>query len=317
MKRRIHLLAAAVLVAASSLWLSVASQAQTPGNNGPIAFERVNVTTGETDIYGVDPSGGQPQILWPGGSAPHWSPDGTTLAFLTCLDPPTCDTAVALLDPATGAVHGFSMPDPDLFTPCVVWSADGTRLACEGQSETHPNLNGIYTIRASDGGGLTRITSNAGGDDLPLDYSPDGTRLVFARQSPDRPPQANHALFVANSDGQHAHRITPWGFTDDQASWSPDGSRIVFATSGSLYRVRPDGSGLAKITPDTTHGTRLADEFDVGWSPDGTRLVFSARPQGSQQSSLYTASDDGRDLQELTSSPTEDHHANWGSTPAP
>jgi Tol biopolymer transport system component len=62
-----------------------------------------------------------------------------------------------------------------------VWSPDSKRLACESFGDTDPSRNGIYTIRSSDGAGLTRMTSNPGGDDLPGDYSPQGKRFVFAR----------------------------------------------------------------------------------------------------------------------------------------
>ncbi|MDQ1615415.1 MAG: TolB protein [Actinomycetota bacterium] len=306
----------ALLIAASFVW-AAAAQARTPGGNGFIAFERVDPAIGDTDIYLVSPDGGQPQLLWVGGGYPHWSPDGRQLAFMSCLDPPVCDTAFALLDPATGRVHGFSMPDPNIFTSCAVWAAGGTRLACEGQGQTDPNLNGVYTIRASDGGGLTRITTNPGGDDFPLDYSPDGARLVFTRTDPTRPAHANQALFVATAEGRNAHRITPWGFTDDQASWSPNGHLIVFGTRGSLYSVHPDGTGLTKIPLHTDPGTQHVNAFDVAWSPDGSRLVFSLRPAGSQHPSIYTATPHGRHLHALTTSPTGDHHANWGSTPAP
>jgi Tol biopolymer transport system component len=48
---------------------------------------------------------------------------------------------------------------------------------------TDPSRNGIYTIRSSDGGGLTRITSHPGGDDNPGDDSPDGKRMVFVRSN--------------------------------------------------------------------------------------------------------------------------------------
>ena len=44
-----------------------------------------------------------------------------------------------------------------------------------------PSRNGIYTVRASDGGDMTQITSNPVGGDIPGEYSPDGTRLVFKR----------------------------------------------------------------------------------------------------------------------------------------
>ena len=73
-------------------------------------------------------------------------------------------------------------PDPDIETFCGgAWSPDGERLACEAYGVDDRGRNGIYSIRVSDGGGLTRITSNPGGEDIPGDYSPDGTRLVFFR----------------------------------------------------------------------------------------------------------------------------------------
>jgi Tol biopolymer transport system component len=231
------------------------------------------------------------------------------------LDPPTCDTAFALLDVASGGVHGFSMPDPNLFTACVVWAPNGRRLACEGQSEDDPDRNGVYTIRVSDGRGLTRITTNPGGVDSPLDFSPDGGRVLFARTDPGRPARANEALFVATAAGLNPHRITPWGFTDDQASWSPNGHTIVFGTRGSLYTVHPDGTGLTKIPLHTGPGTQPVNAFDGAWSPDGSRLVFSLRPAGSQHSSIYTATPDGRHVRALTTSPTGDHHSNWGTAP--
>jgi Tol biopolymer transport system component len=284
--------------------------------NGVIAFERHQPGSEDADIYRVSPGGGQPQLVWVGGGGPHWSPDGRQLAFTTCLDPPTCDTAVALMDSATGAVHGFTMPDPDVFTACVVWTHDSHRLACEGQGQSDPARNGIYTLRAADGGDLTRITSNPGGDDNPLDYSPDGTRLLFARTDPSRPPQANSALFIGTADGHNLQRVTPWGFTDDQASWSPDGRTIVFGTRGSLYSVHPDGTGLAKIALSAKLGTQPVNAFDVAWSPDGSRIVFSMYPSGSSQHpGLYTATPDGRDVRAVTSSPTGDHHSNWGAAP--
>ena len=151
------------------------------------------------------------------------------------------------------------------------------------------------------------------GDDSPLDYSPDGSRLLFARSDPTRPSGANQALFVAAADGRNARRITPWGFTDDQASWSPSGRLIVFGTGGSLYRVRPDGTGLTRIALATGPGTQRATAFDVGWSPDGTRIVFSLRVRGAEQPGLYTAAPDGSQVQRVTTSPTGDHHASWGS----
>jgi Tol biopolymer transport system component len=275
-----------------------------------IVFERDVPGADGPDLYVVGPDGREPSLLTSPGGYPHWSPDGDQIAFQACLNPPDCSTAVALLDPSTGDVHGFSAPDPDLFTTCFVWAPSGRELACEGLSDAEPSRNGVYVIRASDGKGLRRMTTNSGGDDIPLAYSPDRSHLLLDRTDPSRGGPANHALFVTPiRGGRQPHRITPWGYTDDYASYSPDGRAIVFGTSGSLYRVSPEGRGLAKITLEMP-GASAGNAFDVSFSPDGRRIIFSL---GSPQPGIYMARLDGSAVEQLTASPTVDHHANWGA----
>jgi Tol biopolymer transport system component len=279
----------------------------TPSGDGElIVFERLVPGQEDRDLYTVAPDGGEPRLLRSPGGYPHWSADGNTLAFNGCLDPPGCTNGVALLERTTGEVHGFPMPDPGLFTACAIWAPSGRTLACEGNSDGL-GRNGVYTVRASDGNGLTRITRSPG-DDLPLTYSPDGRRLLLDRGTGEG--SEHHALFVTRADGSDPHRITPWGYSDDSASWSPDGATIVFGTSGSLYRVSPDGKGFAKLSVQTPDGLPVTYVFDVAFSPDGQRIVFSV---AGAEPGLYLAARDGSDAERLTTSPAEDHHANWGA----
>jgi Tol biopolymer transport system component len=295
------------------------AEAKVPGPNGQIVFARFDPSLDDTVTYAMNPDGSHVRQLFPGASeGPHWSPDGSKVALLSCLDPPVCRTAAVIVDPDTGAYRGLPMPDPGLFTACVQWSADGRRLACEGIGESDPSRNGIYTIRTSDGRGLTRITSNPGGDDIPIDYSPNGRRIVFARTDPNGPPGANQALFVVSVNGSGLHRITPWGFSDDDGSWSPDGTEIVFEHLGSLYTVHPDGSQLSKISLQTGSSTTAFTAFDAGWSPDGTKIVFSLRFRSAPntvEEGIAIANADGSGVRLLTRSPTRDEKADWGPHP--
>jgi Tol biopolymer transport system component len=306
-------LTAIVLCAGMALPASPA-QAKVPGPNGRIVFARFDPPLGGTVTYTVNPDGSQQQQLFPRGAEnPHWSPDGSEVSIFCCDD----GMAAHIVDPDTGGFRELAPQDPTLEVHCGPWSADGARLACESFGVTDPSRNGVYAIRSSDGGGLTRITSNPGGADIPGDYSPDGKQLLFGRMDPTRPAKANVALFVVNLDGTGLLRITPWGFPGYCfcGSWSPDGATILFGAKGSLYVVHPDGTGLAKI-PLATSGFRRA--FDPGWSPDGTKIVFglfTTTSSGTEQEGIYTANADGSNVQQVTSSPTFDVTPDWGPHP--
>jgi TolB protein len=262
-------------LAALAALTAMPADAKVSGPNGRIVFSRV-VQDDDTVTYTVNPDGTRMQRLFAGFSGfPRWSPDGSQVALLAPCTDGEENCAVTIVDPDTGIFREFKWPDPALETHCGFgWSPDGKRLACESFGVTDPSRNGIYTIRSSDGGGLTRVTSNPGGDDIPGDYSPDGKRLVFSRADPSRPANANVALFVVNLDGTGLRRITPWGlpFFEDAGRWSPDGKTILFDDTKSVYVVHPDGTGLAKIPLLTGTFSRLQNP---DWSPDGTKIVLS------------------------------------------
>lgn len=286
------------------------AQAKVSGSNGRIAFAREDL--GDTVTYTMNPDGSNIQPLLPPGftsGLPHWSPDGSEVAVGSTLGLDCCPFSAVIVNPDTGSFRTLAMQDPNVGTFCQIWSPDAARLACAGDSPD-PSARGVYTIRSSDGGDLTQITNAGGAIDVPIDYSPDGTQIVFGRVDPE-----NHhctkrsALYVVNVDGSGLDRITPWGFCDDDGSWSPDGSEIAFEHFGSIFVVHPDGSGLAKI-PLATNSPSFAG--DVSWSPDGNKIAFlfgtRTTPEG-----IATANADGSDVQQVTTSPTKDHMADWGS----
>jgi Tol biopolymer transport system component len=189
---------------------------------------------------------------------------------------------------------------------------------------TDPSRNGIYTIRSSDGGGLTRITSNPGGDDNPGDYSPDGERMVFVRSNESGPV----GLFVVNLDGSGLRQITPPGFVtsgEQNPSWSPTGNKILFTTQStpehrsSIWVVNADGSGLHQLPLTPACGGAFSDPrsifcFDPGWSPDGTKIAFTRISAKGTQQNIYTVNADGSGLSRVTTSGRA-FQPDWGSHP--
>jgi Tol biopolymer transport system component len=301
---------------------AVPAGAKVSGTNGRIAFARDDPALGDTVTYTANPDGSHMQPLLPGftSGSPHWSPDGSEVAVNSSLGLPCCDFpySAVIINPDTGSFHTLAMQDPNVATFCSIWSPDATRLACIGDSPDE-SVRGVYTIRSSDGGGLTRITNAGGASDVPIDYSPDGTKIVFGRVDPeDHHCTTRSALYVVNTDGSGLHRITPWGFCDDDGSWSPDGTMIAFASGkrlGKIYVVHPDGTGLMQIPIPVSGMSGLGD---VSWSPDGTKMAFllgTGRGPGTGQEGIYTANANGTDLQQVTSSPTFDHQPDWGTHP--
>jgi len=294
------------------------ASATVPGANGRIAFARDDpASPGNSFTFTANADGSDIRPLFPGhhSAAPHFSPNGKTVAVLSDAGLPCCTVAAVIIDPSAGTHRIIAMPEPNrLFTPCTVWSPNGARLACEGQGKTDSSLNGIYTICSSDGGGLTRITAIPRGDDNPIDYSPDGKHLVFGRTDPSRPAGANAALFIVPVAGGRVRRITPWGFSDDDGSWSPDGTKIAFEHSGSLFVVHPNGTGLTKVALAVT-GQTVAGAGDFAWSPDGRKILFLLGVRdahGALHNGIATANANGTNVHWVTHSPTFDHQGNWG-----
>jgi len=280
----------------------------TPGAlEGRLLFE---VYGGDrSQLYAIDAAGGPVQDLGldvdPGA---HWSPDGKTILVTSTAGP--AETALPGR-PATVASDGSDfrlldgVEDRTLNLACLVFSPDGTRIACGGFNDLGVPT-GIYTVRATDGGGLRMVTD---ADGVPADYSPEGEQIVFVGEDPDTGSSSDEAgtLFVVGSDGTNLREITepnavlPLPFT--HGGWSPDGQWIVFMGADRTLRlVHPDGTDEHAVPLDPDAG--VGEVVGATWSPDGAWIAFSARSVGEEDSDIYLVRPDGSELQQLTETPS-------------
>jgi WD40-like Beta Propeller Repeat len=281
----------------------------TPGlPSGSILYGQWNQGQERAHWFTVNPDGSNPQDLRIVATCAEWFPDGRKILITNDMNQDPGDAlrpAVIWPDrPGLKVLDGTS--DPALQLGCGDVSPDGTRIVLEGFDQGVFTRDGIYTVRASDGGGLHRLTW--GPDSYPQ-YSPDGTQVVFMRTKAGVQPDGAGALFVVGAQGTDARRITPWGSAFLDQAWSPDGRWIVFQRPyGELVLVHPDGSDLHAVPVDLPAGLGAREP---SWSPNGDWIVFSLGQSGA--ASIYAVRPDGARLTRVTPSEgTQDSGPDWG-----
>lgn len=273
---------------------------QLPDNSGRIVFGRQDSSLDGFVSYTMDPNGNDEAELLPGShQLSRWSPDGEFIS-ITATD--GSRVLAATIRPDGSDYAELPIADPTLNLGCMVWSPDATRLACEGWDDTDPTRNGIYTINASDGGDLQRVTTSPGGNhDLPGDYAPDG-RLLFARIAPD---QEAGQLMVVDSDGGEPLQLIAGTYGTPRLS--PDGQTILADHDSLLYLIPLDGGPTTSIH---LGGAEDGVAWGGSWSPDGEWIVFSlAAPGGTAD--IYRVRPDGSGLFQITSDPAQEEWADW------
>lgn len=299
----IALLIAAVGIAVSTGNLRIAPA---PIVNGPIVFGRYTPAVEDVVLYVVRPDGSGEHELVPGANeCPQFSPDGRLV---------TLGGGIANAD-GTG-IRAFTESMPGITLGCATWAPDGKRLAAEGWSDTDASAGGIYLRNASDGGAITRLTTNGeGNNDTPSDWSPDGRQIAYVHGSGGKDSGTLWVVDVANGS---THQVVP-DLVDLGPAWSPDGQWIVVDGVGgqslqnTFIVVHPDGSDQHLLRPPVAADYVGFPQF----SPDGTRLVFHMKTTGAKNADIYTMGLDGTDLVQITNTPDQqEYFTDWGVQPS-
>jgi Tol biopolymer transport system component len=300
------------------------------GQNGRIVFAEQGRDSNR--LFTVNPDGTDVRDLSVENSCMSWAPDGSKILIAAT----SGEDRLATINPDG---TGYTELDANGRTQrCGAFSPDGTRIVLGGSTELEPNHyyprdHGIFTVRASDGGDLVRLTPGNGTNP---NYSPDGAQVAFLGvQGPGRgacfphspgpkggsftcPPgtyrvgELDGSVFVVNADGTGLHEIAShMNVSDFPPSWSRDGRWILFSAVTAVYVVHPDGTGLRRITLEWVPRLRQADY--PSWSPDGTRFVFVGWT-GSDRYNLFTARADGTGVEQITHTRGIYYlHPDWGT----
>jgi Tol biopolymer transport system component len=245
------------------------------GRVGRIAF--TDFKTGQ--IYAVNPDGSALRQLTHGGpgsfaDSASWGPNGGRLIFAFT---PTPETPARIWTVGAGGnnphrlaadTKGFRDFDPS-FGPTG-------QVIVFARCQPGDGVCAIWRMRGdgSDKGALTPYRSGTNETvDFNPSISPSGKQVVFARFHADG---IQSRIFLMGPDGRHPHPITPARLEANAPDWAPSGRRIVFTSNSqrigaSIYTIRPDGTGLRRVTPDRYPHSAAGAVF----SPRGNRLAFS------------------------------------------
>jgi len=280
-----------------------------------IAFQQF---TGKSTVMLVRPDGSglhSPTADVPGGDQtnPDWSPDGSRLVFVVAAG--GSEVLWVVNADGSGARLLADCPKGCLWVDDPDWSPDGRTVLFSRVSEGADGaaIGTLEQVDVESGAVSVLVQAAAGHFYAGQRWSPDGTSIVLEIVALAGAPidsdveSVSLAIIDVASPTTAGRELLGNGRFPETASWAPDGSGIIFAAleqAGSLsgtdlYAIRPDGSGLRRLTKlGEDGGSATHPEVTAG----GTSIVFVATGSGAEESGLGQVSIEGGEITPATGS---------------
>ncbi len=248
-----------------------------------IVFQSNRSGSNQIWIMNRDGSGAVPltRVEGAGAETPVWSPDGSLIAYASYLGEGNNDVFVMKSD-GSDQTRITSGPGYDGHPH---WSGDGSRIVFNSDRDTPDHGAGwserwhdIWSVRADGSDAVKHTDCRAVCTYGSL--SPDGEYVLYRKVDAStglnwnlEAIEKNSEVYVARFDGSEARNLSRHPAFDGWPLWSPTGEWVVFASNrsgpprtGQLWLVRPDGTGLSRVTGGDW------GYVQPSWSADGTAL---------------------------------------------
>lgn len=191
-------------------------------------------------------TGALDQLTDDGGTAPHWSPDGSRVAYMTAGD-------VWIIDLTTGETRNLTASTWN--DSIARWTDDGQRIVFVSDRETDQAATSLRSWTIDARGGEPELLGE------PVDAyarwpSPDGQWLAYG---------AADGLHLSRTDGSEDRLVQAQLSADMGPSWAADSSAFVFSSAledpRDIFVMRVDAEAPERLTDHP------ADESEPAWQP--------------------------------------------------
>ena len=129
---------------------------------------------------------------------------------------------------------------------------------------------------------------------LAPDWSPDGRHISYIIEEHARDSRVTFGLAIAALDGSAERVIYETSLAISDVAWSPDTDWLAVVINTQIHKLRPDGSGLARLTE------HLGGASSPRWSPDGEWISYFTPSSFPGQQQLYVMRADGSQKRRVT-----------------